>query len=224
MAKPFSRCPRRSTATSPSRAAGVHNPRPHRGVACTPAAAPVVVDPPHRQTPPPPFAYTLPPHRAGAGRLTTALVRARSAAPLPPHRRPTRRAQPRAARPPSPGAAPAPAPGATHHLHAVALGSADHVQQTRLPRQADPYANRVAPVQCAHRRFQCHPVLGGGQGIAVGAHHDPLAAAAAHPKPAVTVPADGAHPDRSVVPIRAAHHIRLEPRQFLGMQPRIHKP
>ena len=83
MAKPFSRGPRRSTATSPSRAAGVHNPRPRRDVVCTPAAAPVVVGPPHRQTPPPPPAYTLPPHRAGAW-LTTALVRARSAAPLPP--------------------------------------------------------------------------------------------------------------------------------------------
>jgi hypothetical protein len=82
----------------------------------------------------------------------------------------------------------------------------------------------VAPVQCAHRRFQCLPVPGGGQGIAVGAQLDPLAAAAAHPKPAVAVPADGAHPDRAVVAIRAAHHIRLEPRQFLGMQPRIHKP
>ena len=53
MAKLFSRGLRRSTATSPSRAAGVHNPRPHRGVAYTPAAAPVVVGPPHRQTPPP---------------------------------------------------------------------------------------------------------------------------------------------------------------------------
>ena len=113
MAKPFSRGPRRSIATSPSRAVGVHNPRPRRDVVCTPAAAPVIVDPPHRQTPPPPPAYTLPPHRAGAGRLTTALVRARSAAPLPPHRRPTRRAQPRAARPPLPAAAPAPrSPGA----------------------------------------------------------------------------------------------------------------
>ena len=40
---------------------------------------------------------------------------------------------------------------------------------------------------------------------------------------AVAVPADGAHPDRAVVAIRAADHIRLEPRQFLGMQPRIHK-
>jgi hypothetical protein len=40
---------------------------------------------------------------------------------------------------------------------------------------------------------------------------------------AVPVAADRAHPDRAVVGLRPAHDLRLEPRQFLGMQARIHQ-
>jgi hypothetical protein len=62
-----------------------------------------------------------------------------------------------------------------------------------------------------------------GKRIPVGAHHDPLAAAAAHPKPAVAIPAYRTHPDRAIIASRPAHHQRLETRQFLGMQAGINQ-
>ena len=112
--------------------------------------------------------------------------------------------------------------GPAHHLHVVALGTADHVQQTRVAALADPHAYRVVTtVQCAHHRLQRLSGLSGGQRIPVGAHHDAFTATAAYPIPAVTVAADRALPDRAVVGARPAHHQRLEPRQFLGVHPRI---
>ena len=64
-----------------------------------------------------------------------------------------------------------------------ALRAADHVQQTRLAGPAHPHAHGVVTaVQRTYRAFQRDTVLRGGQRIAVGAHHDPLATTAAYPK------------------------------------------
>lgn len=116
------------------------------------------------------------------------------------------------------------APRPAHHLHVVALGSAQHMQQTHLAGPAHPHAHRVVTaVQRAHRRLQRLTVLGGGQRIPVGPHHDPRATAAMHPKPAVAVAADRALPDRAVIGLRSTHNQRLEPRQFRGVHPRIHQ-
>ena len=61
---------------------------------------------------------------------------------------------------------------------------------SRRPRAADPSRRAGSPARtpCCHSRaarapsLQCDTVLRGGQRIAVGAHHDPLAATAAYPK------------------------------------------
>jgi len=112
--------------------------------------------------------------------------------------------------------------GSAHHLHVVALGAADNVQQTRLAGPTYPHAHRVVTaVQRAHRWFQRDTVLRGGQRIPVGAHHDAFTATAPYPIPAVTVAADSALPYRTGLGARSAHHQRLEPRQFLGVHPRI---
>jgi hypothetical protein len=106
----------------------------------------------------------------------------------------------------------------------VALGAADNVQQTRLAGPTYPHAHRVVTaVQRAHRWCQRDTVLRGGQRIPVGAHHDAFTATAPYPIPAVTVAADSALPDRTVLGARSAHHQRLERRQFLGVHPRIHQ-